>query len=104
MELALEEVKLGDHVAEPILAENGVTILEADVELTETHIELLKNKCISKVVVEREQRYTSHEMIELKAQITTQLKEKFRYFSGDENLKKSLMRIFYKYSVSKYED
>jgi len=94
VELPVEELKAGDCTAVPITTENGVRILEAEVQLTDAHICALLKKNVKTVVVEKEQRYSSDEI--------TAYKNQFRYYKKD-TLRKDLIKLLYRHVMHKYE-
>jgi len=103
IELPIEEIKVGDCTAVPIITESGVRMLEAEVVLTDTHIASLLKRSIKTVVVEKEQKHSDEEIAVYKEQLIVSLKKQFKYYKKEDTLRKNLIKLFYHHVMNKYE-
>ncbi len=103
IEMPIEELKVGDCTAAPIITENGVCILEAEVVLTAVHIASLLKKNIKTVVIEKEQKYTAGEVAVYKEQLIVNLRKQFKYYKEEDTVKKNLIKLLYRHFMHKYE-
>jgi len=103
IEIPVEELRAGHCTAAPIFTESGLRILEAEVILTDAHIFSICKKNIKTIIIEKEQKYSDEEIAAYKEQLIVSLREQFKYYNTEDTLRKSLMKLFYCYSMNKYE-